>query len=174
MSLCLTCVSGCRSSEGFRLFDRYARQRLTRSRRHHTAWPNIFQSPWTLYCGGGAPAFKWVHSDNAAINEIERRCHEKNQRVQTPANRGGQKKSRPKDLRFGTLNYSGRWSGMESVEQKKSRLSGSFSVLYARTPLPIVAHILPGRPVVVRPTLGAMGSSGLARYEGADACLSSA
>jgi hypothetical protein len=113
-------------------------------------------------------------SDNAAINEIERRCHEKNSARSNPANRGGQKKSRPKDVRLGTLNYSGRWSGMESVEHKKSRLSGSFSVLYARTPLPIVAHILPGRPVVVRPTLGAMGSSRLARYEGADACLSSA
>jgi hypothetical protein len=57
---------------------------------------------------------------------------------------------------------------------KKSGLSRSFLVLYARTPLPIVTHILSGRPVVVRPTLGAMGSSSLARYERAGACLSTA
>jgi hypothetical protein len=63
---------------------------------------------------------------------------------------------------------------MESVEHKKERLEPHFLVLYARTPLPIVAHILPGRPVVVRPTLGARGRSGLARYERADACLSTA
>jgi hypothetical protein len=46
-------------------------------------------------------------SDNAAINEIEQRCHEKNSARSNPANRGGQKKSRPKDVRLGTLNYSG-------------------------------------------------------------------
>lgn len=40
--------------------------------------------------------------------------------------------------------------------------------------MPVVAHILSGRPVVVRPTLGAMGRSGLARYERAGACLSTA
>jgi hypothetical protein len=57
---------------------------------------------------------------------------------------------------------------------KKSGLSRSFLVLYARTPLTIVAHVLPGRPVVVRPTLGAMGSSGLAWYERAGARLNSA
>ena len=58
-----------------------------------------------------------------------------------------------------------------SGTQKKSGLSHSFLflVLYARTPLTIVAHILPGRPVVIRPTLGAMGSS-VARYD----CLSTA
>jgi len=61
---------------------------------------------------------------------------------------------------------------MESVEQKKSGLSRSFLVLYARTPLTIVAHVLSGRPVVVRPTLGAMGRSSVARYERTDACLS--
>jgi hypothetical protein len=65
-------------------------------------------------------------------------------------------------------------SNKESVEHKKSRLSGSFLVLYARTPLTIVAHVLSGRPVVVRPTLGAMGRSSVARYERADACLSTA
>ena len=40
-------------------------------------------------------------------------------------------------------------------------------------PLTIVAQILPGRRVVVRPTLGAIGSIS-ARYHGADACLSTA
>src|SRR5882757_2149462 len=57
---------------------------------------------------------------------------------------------------------------------KKERLEPLFLVLYARTPLTIVAHILPGRPVIIRPTLGAMGSGGLARYERAGACLSTA
>jgi hypothetical protein len=47
-------------------------------------------------------------------------------------------------------------------------------LLWARTPLTIVAHILPGRPVVVRPTLGAIGSISAARYQGADTCLSTA
>jgi hypothetical protein len=56
---------------------------------------------------------------------------------------------------------------------KKSGVSRSFLVLLARTPLTIVAHILPGRRVVVRPTLGAMGSS-VARYHGPDACLRTA
>jgi hypothetical protein len=82
-----------------------------------------------------------------------------------PANRGDQKKS----LKLGVLNYSGRLSSMESVEHKKERLEPLLLVSYARTPLPIVAHILSGRPVVVRPTLGAMGSS-VARYD----CLSTA
>jgi hypothetical protein len=41
--------------------------------------------------------------------------------------------------------------------------------LLARTPLTIVAHILPGLPVVVRPTLEAMGNIRAARYHGADA-----
>ena len=45
--------------------------------------------------------------------------------------------------------------------------------LSARTPLTIVAHILPGRRVVVRPTLAAIGGIGT-RYPGADACLSTA
>jgi hypothetical protein len=31
----------------------------------------------TFYCGGGACAFKRFTSSNAAINEIERQCHEK-------------------------------------------------------------------------------------------------
>jgi hypothetical protein len=87
-----------------------------------------------------------------------------------PANRGDQKKS----LKLGVLDSSGRLSSMESVEHKKERLEPLLLVSYARTPLPIVAHILSGRPVVVRPTLGAMGSSGLARYERADACSSTA
>jgi hypothetical protein len=82
-----------------------------------------------------------------------------------PANRGDQKKS----LKLGVLNYSARRSSI-----KKSGLSRSFLVLYARTPLPIVAHIFSGRPVEVRPTLGAMGSSGLAWYERAGPCLSTA
>src|SRR5216683_7233956 len=56
---------------------------------------------------------------------------------------------------------------------KKSGLSRSCLVLQARTPLTIVAHILPGRRLVVRPTLGAMQSSSAARYHGAD-CLSTA
>src|SRR3984885_3229001 len=55
---------------------------------------------------------------------------------------------------------------------KKSGSSRSFLVLYARTPLTIVAHVLSGRPVVVRPTLGAMGRSSVARYKRTDACLS--
>jgi hypothetical protein len=64
-------------------------------------------------------------------------------------------------------------SSMESVGPKKERLEPrSFLVLYARTPLTIVAHVLSGRPVVVRPTLGAMGRSSVARCERADACLS--
>jgi hypothetical protein len=63
---------------------------------------------------------------------------------------------------------------MKSVEHKKEPLERLFLVLYAGTPLPVVAHILPGRPVVVRPTLGAMGSGGLARYVRAGACLSAA
>src|ERR1700693_6066135 len=37
-------------------------------------------------------------------------------------------------------------------------------------PLTVVAQILPGRRVVVRPTLGAIGSIS-ARYHGADDCL---
>jgi hypothetical protein len=61
---------------------------------------------------------------------------------------------------------------MESVEHKKERLEPLLLVLYAGTPLTIVAHVLSGRPVVVRPTLGAMGRSSVARYERADACLS--
>ncbi len=56
---------------------------------------------------------------------------------------------------------------------KKSGLSRSCLVLQARTPLTIVAHILPGRRLVVRPTLGAMQSSSAARHHGAD-CLSTA
>src|SRR5260370_17602283 len=39
---------------------------------------------------------------------------------------------------------------------KKSGLSRSCLVLQARTPLTIVAHILPGRRLVVRPTRGPM------------------
>src|SRR5258708_18110596 len=63
---------------------------------------------------------------------------------------------------------------MESVEHKKERLEPLFfMLLWARTPLTIVAHILPGRRVVVRPTLGAIGSIS-ARYHGADACLGTA
>jgi hypothetical protein len=30
----------------------------------------------TLYCGGGARAFNRFTSSNAALNEIERQCHE--------------------------------------------------------------------------------------------------
>src|ERR1700737_1438694 len=56
---------------------------------------------------------------------------------------------------------------------RKSGLSRSFFASWARTPLTIVAHILPGRRVVVRPTLGAIGSIS-ARYHGADACLNTA
>jgi hypothetical protein len=63
---------------------------------------------------------------------------------------------------------------MESVEHKiehkiKSGLSRSFLLLVARTPLTIVAHILPGLGVVVRPTPGAIGS-----ISAADACLRTA
>src|ERR1700737_2855998 len=69
---------------------------------------------------------------------------------------------------------SGRLSSMESVEhKKKSGFSRSFFSLWARAPLTIVAHILPGRRVVVRPTPGAIGSIS-ARYHGADARLSTA
>src|SRR5260221_12648690 len=48
-----------------------------------------------------------------------------------------------------------------------------YQLLSARMPLTVVAHILPGRRVVVRPTLGAIGSIS-ARYHGADACLNTA
>jgi hypothetical protein len=81
----------------------------------------------------------------------------------------------PKDVELGAFKLL--WPIVEYGKyraQKKSGLSHSFLVLYARTPLTIVAHILPGRPVVIRPTLGAMGSSGLARYERAGACLPTA
>src|SRR5260370_24894533 len=50
---------------------------------------------------------------------------------------------------------------------KKSGFKPLLFALWARTPLTIVAHILAGRPVVVRPTLGAIGSIS-ARYH---ACL---
>src|SRR5216683_1908004 len=64
---------------------------------------------------------------------------------------------------------------MESVEHKKERLEPLFfMLLWARTPLTIVAHRFPGRRVVVRPTLGAIGSISAARYHGGDACLSTA
>jgi hypothetical protein len=53
--------------------------------------------------------------------------------------------------------YSGHLLSMESVEHKKERLEPLFLVLSARTPLTVVAHILPGRRVVVHPTLGAIG-----------------
>ena len=39
-----------------------------------------------------------------------------------------------------------------------------FFALWARTPLTIIAHGLPGRRVVIRPTLGAIGSISAARY----------
>jgi hypothetical protein len=45
-----------------------------------------------------------------------------------------------------------------------------YQLSWARMPLTVVAHILPGRRVVVRPTLGAIGSIS-ARYHGADDCL---
>jgi hypothetical protein len=60
---------------------------------------------------------------------------------------------------------------MEIVEQKKADQAALFLLLWARTPLTIVAHILPGRRVVVRPTLAAIGS-GTNRCHGADTCLS--
>jgi hypothetical protein len=41
-------------------------------------------------------------------------------------------------------------------------------VLEARTPLSIIAHILPGRPVIVGPTLDAMSDIGAVRHHGAD------
>src|ERR1700730_2822523 len=44
----------------------------------------------------------------------------------------------------------------------------------ARTPLTIVAHILPGHRIVICPTLAAIGSISGARTHGADACLSTA
>jgi hypothetical protein len=44
-----------------------------------------------------------------------------------------------------------------------------YQLLSARMPLTIVAHVLPGRRVIVRPTLGAIGSIS-ARYHGADDC----
>jgi hypothetical protein len=54
---------------------------------------------------------------------------------------------------------------------RKSSLSCSFLLSWARTPLTIVVHRLPGRRVVIRPTLDAIGSID-ARYHGADACSS--
>src|ERR1700731_74317 len=44
----------------------------------------------------------------------------------------------------------------------------------ARTPLTIVAHILPGRRIVICPTLAAIGSISDARTHGAGVCLSAA
>jgi hypothetical protein len=52
-----------------------------------------------------------------------------------------------------------------STSIKKSGLSRSSFALWARTPLTLVVDILPGRRVVVRPTLSAIG---------VDACLSTA
>ena len=63
---------------------------------------------------------------------------------------------------------------MESIEHKKERLEPLFLLSSARMPLTIVAHIRPGRRVVVRPTLAAIGSISGARTHGADACLSTA
>jgi hypothetical protein len=63
---------------------------------------------------------------------------------------------------------------MESVEQKESGLSRSSLILWACTPLPIVAHILPGRRVVVRPTLAAKGSIRIGRHSGANGSMSTA
>ena len=60
------------------------------------------------------------------------------------------------------------------ASRKKERLSRSFLLSSARMPLTIVAHILPGRRVVVRPTLAAMGSVSAARTHGVDARLSTA
>jgi hypothetical protein len=47
---------------------------------------------------------------------------------------------------------------------KVSSIGLGSSFLLARTPLTIVAHRLPGRRVVIRPTLGAIGSISAARY----------
>jgi len=56
----------------------------------------------------------------------------------------------------------------KSVEHRLEQL---FFALWARTPLAIIAHRLPGRRVVIRPTLRAIGSISAARYHGADAFL---
>ena len=65
-------------------------------------------------------------------------------------------------------------AGISGSGKKMSEMSSSRRLRpWARTPLTIVAHILPGRRVVVRPTLGAIGGSST-RYHGADACLSTA
>jgi hypothetical protein len=56
--------------------------------------------------------------------------------------------------------------------KKMSDMSSSRRLrLWARTPLTIVVHILPGRRVVVGLTLAAIGSIS-ARYHRAGACLS--
>jgi hypothetical protein len=55
------------------------------------------------------------------------------------------------------------------ASKKKSGLSRSFLLSSARMPLTIVAHIFPGRRVVVRPTLAAIGSISGARADGANA-----
>jgi hypothetical protein len=57
--------------------------------------------------------------------------------------------------------------------RKERRRAALFLLLWARTPLTIVAHIFSGRRVVICPTLGAIGRIG-ARYPVADACLNSA
>jgi hypothetical protein len=80
-------------------------------------------------------------------------------------------------LRAGPTIYGGAQSApadcrvwkMSSI--RKSSLSCSFLLSWARTPLTIVVHRLPGRRVVIRPTLDAIGSID-ARYHGADACSS--
>jgi hypothetical protein len=70
--------------------------------------------------------------------------------------------------------YSGRLSSLESVEQKRAAWAALFLLSWARTPLTIVAHILPSLRVVIRPTLAAIGSISGAHTHGADACLSTA